>query len=65
MRGERQTPPRLVSAEAEARLISLAAPSFDEFLVLRFNATNSSPFPFSLDYIKPRPIWTTAPFLVG
>ena len=35
------------SGEAEARLISLAGPSFDEFLILRFNATNISPFPFN------------------
>lgn len=33
--------------ESEARLLSLAAPHFDEFLILRFTATNSPPFPFS------------------
>ena len=33
--------------EAERRLRSLAAPYFDEFLVLRFNATNAAPFPFA------------------
>jgi hypothetical protein len=31
---------------AEARLIQLAAPSFDEFLILRFEATNEDPFTF-------------------
>jgi len=31
---------------AEERLIRLAAPSFDEFLVLRFEATNEAPFAF-------------------
>jgi hypothetical protein len=33
--------------ETEARLLSLAAPHFDEFLILRFTATNSAPFPFA------------------
>lgn len=33
--------------EAEARLLSLAAPSFDEFIILRFIATNDEPFKFS------------------
>ncbi|MGB2589654.1 MAG: hypothetical protein WBG02_07230 [Candidatus Acidiferrum sp.] len=32
--------------EAERRLRDLAAPHFDEFLVLRFRATNENPFPF-------------------
>lgn len=32
--------------EAEKRLRELAAPSFDEFLVLRYRATNEEPFPF-------------------
>lgn len=31
--------------EAERRLRSLAAPEFDEFLILRFKATNAPPFP--------------------
>jgi hypothetical protein len=35
--------------EAENRLRTLAAPHFDEFLVLRYKATNDSPFPFSWD----------------
>ena len=33
--------------DAEERLRRLAAPSFDEFLVLRFEATNEPPYPFS------------------
>jgi hypothetical protein len=33
--------------EAEHRLRMLAAPSFDEFLVLRYKATNEPPFPFA------------------
>jgi hypothetical protein len=35
------------AAEAEARLLSLAAPSYDAFLILRFIATNQAPFTFS------------------
>jgi hypothetical protein len=35
--------------EAERRLRALAGPSFDEFLVLRYKATNEAPFPFSWD----------------
>jgi len=31
---------------AEVRLLEEAKPSFDEFLVLRFRATNLEPFPF-------------------
>jgi hypothetical protein len=38
--------------EAEARLASLASPSFDEFLILRYSATNSHPFPFT--WVNPR-----------
>lgn len=33
--------------EAETRLLSLAAPYYDEFLILRFLATNEPPFQFS------------------
>jgi hypothetical protein len=33
--------------EAEKRLLQLAAPAFDEFLVLRFAAPNEPPFPFT------------------
>jgi hypothetical protein len=32
--------------EAERRLVQLAAPTFDEFIVLRFEATNEAPYPF-------------------
>ncbi|MGO9330538.1 MAG: hypothetical protein ACLQJ0_20810 [Steroidobacteraceae bacterium] len=35
------------AAEAEARLLALAAPSYDEFLLLHFIATNQAPFNFS------------------
>jgi hypothetical protein len=35
--------------EAERRMRSLAGPSFDEFLILRYKATNEPPFPFSWD----------------
>lgn len=34
------------AAEAERRLREASAHSYDEFLVLRFRATNESPFPF-------------------
>jgi len=33
-------------ADAEARLIAQAKPSFDEFLVLRYRATNAKPYAF-------------------
>jgi hypothetical protein len=37
--------------EAERRLRLLAAPDYDEFLILRFKATNAEPYPFDwLDY---------------
>ncbi|MGA2271165.1 MAG: hypothetical protein ABSH44_22075 [Bryobacteraceae bacterium] len=40
---------------AERRLRSEAAPEFDEFLVLRFKATNVPPFPFEwVDYHETR-----------
>jgi hypothetical protein len=32
---------------AEARLLQYAAPSFDEFIILRFQATNEDPYPFA------------------
>jgi hypothetical protein len=35
--------------EAERRMKTLAAPSFDEFLILRYKATNETPFPFVWD----------------
>ncbi len=34
------------AADAARRLRELAAPAFDEFLVLRYKATNEPPFPF-------------------
>ncbi len=34
------------AAEAERRLRGLAAPDFDEFLILQFKATNVAPYPF-------------------
>ena len=41
--------------EAERRLMAEAAPEFDEFLVLRFKATNSPPYPFEwVDYNETR-----------
>lgn len=38
--------PSQEAAEAERRLRALAAPAFDEFLMLRYRATNEDPFPF-------------------
>ncbi len=39
--------------EAERRLVAEAAPEFDEFVLLRFKASNSPPFPFEwVDYRK-------------
>jgi hypothetical protein len=35
------------AAQAEARLLQHATPAFDEFIVLRFRATNEPPFPFA------------------
>lgn len=41
--------------EAERRLRAAAAPDFDEFLVLRFKATNAPPHPFEwVDYNETR-----------
>ncbi|MGH9687166.1 MAG: hypothetical protein ACRD5K_08760 [Candidatus Acidiferrales bacterium] len=43
--------PAQEAATAEGRLRDQAAPGFDEFLVLRFRATNEAPFPFEwVDY---------------
>ena len=44
--GKRHKHPIQEAAEAERRLCSRAAESFDEFQILRFRATNVSPFPF-------------------
>jgi hypothetical protein len=39
------------AAEAERRLVISVKAEFDEFLILRFKATNESPFPFEwVDY---------------
>lgn len=39
------------ASDAEARLLAEAAPKFDEFIVLRYKATNDPPFPFDwVDY---------------
>jgi hypothetical protein len=41
--------------EATRRLQALAAPEFDEFLILRFKATNAAPYPFEwADYNETR-----------
>ena len=58
--GDRATPttgkdgylhPIQEATEAERRLRADAAPSFDEFVVLQYRATNESPFPFEwVDY---------------
>jgi hypothetical protein len=41
--------------EAARRLRSLAAPDFDEFLILRFRASNAEPYPFEwADYNETR-----------
>jgi len=44
--GKKHKHPIQEADEAESRLISRAAPSFDEFQVIRFRATNVKPFPF-------------------
>jgi hypothetical protein len=38
--------PKQEAAEAERRLLEHAAPSFNEFLILRYRATNEKPYPF-------------------
>jgi hypothetical protein len=49
--GRKHKHPAQEAAEAENRLQNRAASSFDEFQILRFRATNVSPFPFEwLDY---------------
>ena len=44
--GKKHKHPITEAEEAERRLIRDAAPVFDEFIVLRFRATNEEPFPF-------------------
>lgn len=44
-----RTPKRALAAsdETSRRLLEIARPAFDEFVLLRFRATNQEPFPFS------------------
>lgn len=44
--GRKNKHPIQEAAEAESRVLSKAAPAFNEFQVLRFRATNVAPFPF-------------------
>ena len=44
--GKKHKHPVQEAEEAEQRLRLNAAPSFDEFQILRFRATNVPPFPF-------------------
>jgi hypothetical protein len=54
------------AAEAERRLRELAQPAFEEFLVLRFRATNSPPFPFEwVDYNVTRLDYSAALTRIG
>jgi hypothetical protein len=49
--GKKNKHPYQEASNAEARLITQAKPSFDEFLILRYRATNIEPFPFEwVDY---------------
>jgi len=45
--GKRYTHPQQEAAEAEKRLLELAKPAFDEFLIMPFRATNEAPFAFN------------------
>ena len=44
--GKKHQHPVQEAVDAESRVITQAAPSFDEFQILRFKATNVAPFPF-------------------
>ncbi len=44
--GKKHKHPYQEAAEAERRLVEQAQPSFSEFLILRYRATNIEPFPF-------------------
>lgn len=44
--GRKHKHPMQEAREAERRLLSLAAPAFNEFLILRFEATNMEPYGF-------------------
>ncbi len=47
--------PSQEAPEAARRLQSLAAPDYDEFLILRFKSTNAAPYPFEwADYNETR-----------
>ena len=49
--GGRYKHPVQEAEDAKSRLLSLARPAFDEFLLLPFRATNVAPFPFEwVDY---------------
>jgi len=50
--GKKEKHPIQEAAEAERRLREQAQPSFDEFLILRFKATNKKPFPFEWQNFK-------------
>jgi hypothetical protein len=53
--GKKHKHPAQEAPEAERRILQIAAPAFDEFLVLRFRATNVEPFPFGwVDHLKTR-----------
>lgn len=52
--------------EAERRLWAAAAPEFDEFLVLRFKASNAPPYPFEwVDYNETRLDYAAALSRIG
>jgi len=44
--GKKYKHPLQEAKDAESRLLALAAPAFDEFLVLQFQATNEPPYDF-------------------
>ncbi len=49
--GKEYIHPNQEAAQAEKRLVSDAAPHFDEFLLLRYRAINEEPYPFEwVDY---------------
>ncbi|MGH8569996.1 MAG: hypothetical protein ACREXU_18820, partial [Gammaproteobacteria bacterium] len=50
--GKKHKHPHQEAGEAEARLVAEAKPSFDEFLILRYRATNAEPYPFSWTNLK-------------
>lgn len=50
--GKKDKHPHQEAGKAEARLVAQAKPSFDEFLTLRYRATNAEPYPFSWTDLK-------------